>query len=327
MNEDACIFVTGAAGFIGRHLVRELDRTGSKIRALVRRPPQPAVEGAAEVLLGDVTRPETYAQGLAGVRAVIHTARTKEMVHDVAATSALYELSGQAGVQKFIQLSSIAVYGFPPAGVITEDTAVVEGPNNYSRAKAQIEVALQADARVPETAILRLGCVYGPGNGWWTMGLLNLMRHGRFIAVDGGAGTANLVYIDDVTALVSRLIERPHPGVNLVNVTDGAPVSWRRYLSGLEEILGRSATVSMTASEARLYGRKWAHPSLAQRTMHKLRGRNFVLPLDDSGIASFASRAVYSIERAVTQLGFHPSVGFEAGMRTVALNIGALFRS
>jgi nucleoside-diphosphate-sugar epimerase len=316
-SEPASVFVTGASGFIGRHVVRLLDQRGYRVRALVRRIPSRPFDENVEVVIGDLTKPETYWDKLNGALAVVHSALTENFSGDLEATASLQDLSARAGVRKFIHMSSIAVYGNPPSGNITEETSCHAAADTYSRTKLAIEEALRRDSKIPELVILRLGCVYGPGGGWWSDGLLNMMKSGKLIVVNGGTGTANLIHVADIAGMVELLLKRSNSEVEVFNVTDGVPVPWSRYFSGLEEILGRSATASMGAGEAREYGRKWLQPSLPRRVIRKLLGARRIHPLDDKGIDGFTSTAVYSNQKAVQTLDFRPQFDLEKGMQTV----------
>ena len=67
------IALTGATGFIGRHLMSELPKRGYKIRALLRRPADVALQCDSAVI-GDLARPQNLAAAFADVDAVIHSA-------------------------------------------------------------------------------------------------------------------------------------------------------------------------------------------------------------------------------------------------------------
>ena len=311
------IFVTDGAGFIGRHVVQLLDQNGYQIRALVRRVPEEGFNPSVELVIGELSNPDTYAAALKGASAIVHTALTETLSGEPQATSTLQQFCAQAGVRRFIHLSTAAVYGNPPDGAITEETAPLPAVDAYPRTKLAIESALRADSSLSEVVILRLGCVYGPGGGWWIDGLLNQMERGKVIAVDDGAGTANLVHVSDVAAVVLTLLRRSNSRFEIFNITDGMPVTWGRYFSGLETILGRPATVSMSAAEARAYSKKWLPPSLLRRLTRKLMGSRHIHPLDDRGISSFASRAIYSNKKAVNVLAFRPNFNLETGLQTV----------
>jgi nucleoside-diphosphate-sugar epimerase len=317
-NSPGTVFVTGASGFIGRHIVRLLIQHDYKVRALVRRTPTLPFDPSVDLIAGDLTRPETYEPALSGVSAVVHSALTEDFSGDIQATSTLRNLSARAGVKQFIHLSSIVVYGNPQSGDITEATPPVLAADRYSQTKLAIEGVFKSDSRSPEVAILRLGCVYGPRGGWWTQALLDAMSRGKHILVNAGTGTANLIHVEDVAATVLLLLAQPNSGPRIFNVTDGAPVPWKLYFSALEGILERTATVSMSAEEARQYGRKWLNPSLLRRVIRKMQGSAHIHALDDRAIDFFASTAVYSNSKAIESLGFRPKYDLEAGMLTVS---------
>src|SRR5579859_4965345 len=163
------VFITGGSGFIGRHLVEGLINHGYRVRVLARRMPE-GLNSSAEVVLGDLTQPESFASSLDGVSTVIHAALTDGLTRDLQATSKLNQLSAAAGVGQFLHLSTISVYGNPMNGTITEETPPIASGDAYSSTKLAIEEALRTPPGCPEVAILRLGCVYGPGGGWWTHG-------------------------------------------------------------------------------------------------------------------------------------------------------------
>ncbi|HUI80060.1 MAG TPA: NAD(P)-dependent oxidoreductase [Bryobacteraceae bacterium] len=317
MSSRETVFVTGGSGFVGSHVVRRLADDGYRVRMLVRRPGSAAPHPSVEFVTGDLTQAPSYQSALAGAAAVIHAALTDNLAHDVEATVELRNRSAQAGVRKFLHLSTISVYGNPLEGTITEDMPPIQVNDPYALTKLAIEERLKADSSMAETVILRLGCVYGPGGGWWTDGLLNLMKRGRLILVNHGAGTANLIHVLDIAAMVPLLLARSNPPCEVFNVTDGTPVNWSVYFRELERLLGRSATVSMSEAEARAYGKNWLHPSLPRRVIRKLQGARFIHPLDDRGIAGFVSRAGYSNQKACQLLGFRPVYTLESGMRTI----------
>ncbi len=67
------VALTGATGFIGRHLLRELPRRGYRVRVLLRRPSEVPPE-ASSAVIGDIASPQNMANALRGVDAIIHWA-------------------------------------------------------------------------------------------------------------------------------------------------------------------------------------------------------------------------------------------------------------
>ena len=278
------------------------------------------MNSSLQAVLGDLTRPDSFAPALEGVSTVIHAALTDGLSDDLEATSKLHRLSAEAGVRQFVHLSTISVYGNPQDGVITEETPPIPTPDPYASTKLAIEEALRTvRGGCPEIAILRLGCVYGPGAGWWTQGLLNMMAHGKLILVNGGTGFANLIHAEDAASIVPLLLARSNPAFEIYNVTDGVPVTWKRYYSEIEKVNRKQATISMSAAEAREYSEKWLRPSLARRAIRKVAGGTLIHPLDAKAIEGFASQAIYSNEKASRVLGFHPAFDFERGMESLQM--------
>src|SRR5262245_56259952 len=127
------IALTGATGFIGQFLLRELPRRGYRLRVLLRRPSVVPLE-AASAVVGDLARPQNMAAALADADAVIHSAGIAHAMSGVPnddyrvlnteATIALARAAQRAGVRRFVFLSSIRAQSGPTADhVLTEGFA------------------------------------------------------------------------------------------------------------------------------------------------------------------------------------------------------------
>ena len=167
--------VTGAAGFLGRAIVRRLVRDGATVRALVR-PGRTVDLPGAEVAAGDVCDESAVGEALRGVDCVIHaaarvatTGRWEEFAAvNVRATRRLLWAAHAAGVRHIVHISSLSVYAVPTDGVtITEDSpyeSESEARGAYSRSKlAADRVAMDAARRGVPVVVLRPGLLYGPG--------------------------------------------------------------------------------------------------------------------------------------------------------------------
>ena len=147
--------------------------------------------------------------------------------------------------------------------------------------------------------------------------MLSQMERGNVIVLNDGAGIANLIHVTDIAGLILELLTRSSPGIDVFNVTDGMPVTWRRYFSELERVLGQTATVQMTIPEARNHAKQWLKPSLLRRFMSKTSRKRPTFPLDDRAIETFTSQAVYSNKKAASQLAFRPRYDIRSGMSTL----------
>ena len=164
------VALTGATGFIGRYLLRELPKRGYRLRVLLRRPSLVPLD-CASALIGDLAQAYNMAEALADVDAVIHSAGVAQTMSgmpeddyrllNTEATIRLARAAQRAGVKRFVFLSSIrAQAGQTADGVLTEDLEP-EPIDAYGRSKLAAEQGL-AQTELDWVA-LRLVLVYGPG--------------------------------------------------------------------------------------------------------------------------------------------------------------------
>ncbi len=162
--------VTGASGFIGGHVVDELQRQGHDVTALVRPTSDTSHLREVEVRLatGDVTDPESLKRACEGMDWVFHNAAVVASYGSwdhyrqvgVDGTKNVIDAASSAGVKRFVHTGSIAVYGTRPKGLpFTEETPYDEKPerwNHYVREKVLSEKLLwkaHADGRIQATSI------------------------------------------------------------------------------------------------------------------------------------------------------------------------------
>src|SRR5260370_21552777 len=145
------IALTGATGFIGQYLLRELPKRGYRVRVLLRRPSAVPME-AASAVVGDLARPQNMAAALADIEAVMHSAGVAHAmsglpeddyrVLNTEATIALARAAQRAGAKRFVFLSSIRAQSGPTAErVLTEDLPP-QPTDAYGRSKLAAEQGL-----------------------------------------------------------------------------------------------------------------------------------------------------------------------------------------
>lgn len=241
--------MTGATGFIGRRLVRDLVARGHSVVAAVRDPAAAGLPEGVAVRRADLAEPDSLRGAADGVEVVFHVAAAMSGDWDqhrrttVEGTRALLELAREAGVARFVHTSSIAAYRtaeLEPDSVLRGDSPIDEpetadGP--YARAKVVTERlvgdAVQAGL---DAAIVRPGIVYGPGQ----LAFQQLGRRvgGRLVAVGGSELLLPLTYVDSVTDAFIRVAEAATTRGRAYPVVD-CDVPVRDYLEVLEELSGR----------------------------------------------------------------------------------------
>ncbi|HEX4308668.1 MAG TPA: hopanoid-associated sugar epimerase [Acidobacteriaceae bacterium] len=170
------VFLTGATGFVGGHVARELASRGAELRLLTRRTSNLAnleslIPGAstisdAETVIGDLLQPDSLRNAIRGCDAVMHVAADYRLwVRDpdtmyranVEGTRALLRLAREENVSRFVYTSSVATMGFKCDGTIVDENTPVtidEMVGHYKRSKFLAEqVAIEA-AHAGQSVIL-----------------------------------------------------------------------------------------------------------------------------------------------------------------------------
>lgn len=220
------LLVTGAGGFVGRHVVADAQARGHHVIAVTRRDIDLSATGAADALRPLVARSD----------AVIHCAASMSGAHDndtiKATQSLLSAMQGQSA--RLVLVSSIAVYDptmLRPGSTVDETSQVEEtatARDSYTCAKRQQETL--ASAARPDLWILRPGAVYGPGRLWNAH-----IGHGIgpvLLRMERGGQLPICHIIRCAEALVSAA-ERPPQGAQILNIVDDDLPDRDRFIAAL----------------------------------------------------------------------------------------------
>src|SRR6202522_3448583 len=162
------VFLTGATGFVGHHVARELAAQGAELRLLVRESSNLAnLEGiSGETHVGDLSEPETIKSALEGCEAVFHVAADYRLwIPDpeamyranVNGTRELLRMAHEAGVRRVVYTSSVATMGFRADGLIVNEDTPVSLENmvgHYKRSKFLAEQEAIAAAKAGQQVII-----------------------------------------------------------------------------------------------------------------------------------------------------------------------------
>jgi nucleoside-diphosphate-sugar epimerase len=250
--------------------------------------------------------------------------------------AALYLASVTAGVRRFVQFSSAAVYGNRTGAV---DENIAPAPvGNYSLGKAEMESRLVGAAARSDTqlVILRPSIIYGPFSEGWTVRYVERIAKGRWRNLGrAGAGTCNLVHAQDVAkAAIAAAIGDLPPGTHVLNINGPAVVSWNEYIERLGDALGLRDRVTpnvalfrgMAAAAEILRmggGFGWVR-SLYRRSAGATRAammnaQTVTKLYPSSSELDLLSRKVHYLADQATQvLGIRPSIPLEEGLRQSA---------
>lgn len=328
------VFVTGGTGFVGCRVVSRLLALKHQVTLLTRRLRTASLASlvGCRPVVGDLCVPSTFSREIEGCDAVIHAARDDSAdscaraLRDMQGSLQLLQYSALCGVRRFVYLSSIAAYEHTSSGSVDERSPRTESSEPYAFSKVWIERALLASGmRLPEVVILQPGNIYGPGDGWWGFGQLQMMHRGNVIVPAFGEGTANLVFVDDLVSFTVASIETPGIGGESFLVTDGGAATWKEYYSGLEEIVGRPSALYVSEKEALELSRSLMVRSIGARVMRyvsrRALGKRIVFPLSEGAIKQFASTAVFRNSKACARFGITPTVSLGAGLESMKMSV------
>jgi nucleoside-diphosphate-sugar epimerase len=279
--EGRTVLVTGATGCIGGRLVEKLAlERGATVRVLVRqfgRMPRIA-RFPVQWLRGDITEPAVVQQAVHGCDAIFHCAydfgagRKGQETTAIVGTRNVAQAALRNGVARFVHVSSVAVYGAPFEGELTELSPWRSTANRYAqckRAAERIVLKFHREQGLP-VVVLQPALVYGPFSTHWTVGPCYQLRSGLVPLVDGGDGLCNPVYVDDVVDALLLAATRPQAPGETFLIAGEEPVTWKRFYRAYEAALGVEATLEISGLDLRAAMKKHANDDGALTVMMDL---------------------------------------------------------
>ncbi|HET7448015.1 MAG TPA: NAD-dependent epimerase/dehydratase family protein [Methyloceanibacter sp.] len=244
------VALTGATGFIGQYLLKELPKRGYRLRVLLRRPTM-LPEGCASAVIGDLAKPYNMAEALAGVDAVIHSAGIASTmsglpeddyrVFNTEATVKFARAAERARVKRFVFLSSIRAQSGPIAeGVLTEECEP-QPTDAYGRSKLAAEQGL-AETTLDWVA-LRLALVYGPGVEGNMARLVKLARSPYPLPLAGLKAEHSLLALDNLVEAIDKVLAAQEPLKRPLIVADPKPLTLGAIVAAMRQGLGRRAAL------------------------------------------------------------------------------------
>ncbi len=249
---DESIFITGASGFIGGRLCERLVQKGARrVTALVRNPSHGVriARLPIKICRGDLLDRNSLPGLLGDARIVIHLGLGFAGAI-VNGTRNILEVSLQAGLHRFVHMSTAAVYGLKPAPqCTTEDAPLARTGNVYCdyKLRAELLAAKFAQKGLP-VVILRPSIVYGPYSRWDT-GLVEALRHGNGTQIDNGSGLCNTTYVDNLVDSIFLSIERQEAVGESFFITDGEKVTWGDFIAAHAAMMAPKPKIANISSE------------------------------------------------------------------------------
>ncbi|HTE66278.1 MAG TPA: NAD(P)-dependent oxidoreductase [Candidatus Binatia bacterium] len=247
------VFVAGATGALGRHLVPGLVAAGHEVTATTRTPGKVAqlrAAGAAPVVVDGLDREAVMAAVQAAApEVIVHQmtaladVRTRNLRNPDKMGAATIELrtrgtdhllaaAARAGTRRVIAQSNGLAYERSGGLVKAEEDPIASRPPSPSSARALAAIRHVEETvplAAPEGIVLRYGGFYGPGA---SEVLLDAVRKRQVPVIGGGTGIWSFIEITDAAAATVAAVECGAPGIYNVVDSDPAPVAeWLPYLA------------------------------------------------------------------------------------------------
>ncbi len=314
------IVVTGASGFIGRHLTARLVGLGASVRVLVRDRDRAASRLPANVELveGDVCRVSSVWQAVSEADVVFHLANVvpRPDTRDAAirevnvfGTQNVVNAAVEAGVERFVHVSSVAVYGFPQDCANEETRYPCIDDDLYVTTKQRAEQIVRsahAHRRLPAT-IVQPSEIYGPYDQGWTLIPLRMLKKGKMMLPGGGHGIIQPVFVDDVVDGILLAAENGKTGEGYI-LSGPSVVTVRQYFERLGELVGAGPMRSVpdwvangAASVSEVWGSFSGRPPMLTR----------------AALRYISKQGTFAHEKARRELGYRPRVSLDEGTARV----------
>lgn len=272
------ILITGATGFIGRALLARavLDPT-LKLRAAVRRPVSELFPGVEVAFVGDLASSTNWKEAVKEVEIVVHTAARVHIMREsaanpllefrrtnVAGTLNLAWQAAEAGVRRFIFISSIKVNGettLPNRPYKADDIPAPVDPYGISKCEAEQELLQLAKKTGMEVVIIRPVLVYGPGVKANFLSLMRWLYRGVPLPLGAIYNRRSLVSLDNLVDLIMTCLHHPAAANQIFLVSDGEDLSTTALLQRMALALEKPARLisvpsSMLRTALRILGKK-----------------------------------------------------------------------
>ncbi len=319
------VLVTGASGFIGRHLLPSLEADGHELRLALRgrqsepRLPESSTRAYEIVYVGEIGPETNWDQALEDVEAVVHLAARAHILGvgaedegafwatNVEGTARLAERAAAAGVRRFLLMSSVGAVATMSESVIGADTPSTPD-TAYGRSKLAAEQALKAAATDGMSwTILRPTLVYGhdcPGN---MQRLVALVQRGLPLPFAAVRNRRSFVFVDNLVEAVVSALKHPAAANATFLVSDGQDVSTPELVQKIAEYSHVRARL-VPIPESLLFAVGNALKFLSER-------KGLSLPIDGGAIHRMCGSLFVDNGPIQRALDWKPSYELDEGLR------------
>ena len=315
------VLITGATGFIGRHVVKANLKKGNRVCALVL----PNDEGEAwlreqgvEVVSGDIRNYEDVRRAVDSVNIIFHTAAVvtdwapRKLFWDITVGGAenICRAAVDAKVHRLVDISTCDVFGTDESKVMDESMPLQYWGEPYADSKIDAEKIMRKyhkEHGLPLTMVYPLW-VFGEGDQTFVPLLADAILKRELIFWREGA-IVWPTYIDNLIDLLMLISEDERAIGNGYLVHDGESTTLEEFCAGIAQTLG--------VPPANLHIPYWAAMATARvmEFIWKLFRIQMRPLLTTYTVTNLGSRFRFSIEKAERELGWKPRVTYREGFQ------------
>jgi len=317
--------ITGATGLLGSHIAEKLVAAGEPVRALVRPSSDTRVLDTlgVEKAIGDITDPSSLAEACKNVKTVYHAAAQvgdwgpwrRFVSVTIEGTRNMLLAARQAGVRRFLHVSSISSYGHPDGeGLVLDESAPLgvglHKWSYYSRAKVQAEKlawAAHQQGDLPVT-VVKPSWLYGPRDRASMPRIIRAIRKGRAKLIGDGENRLNLTYAGNEAEGCILAATNEQAVGKAYNLSNDGILTQRQYFNKIAECLG-AEPVRRKVPYKVAYGAAF----MMELFGHLFRTKNPPLVTRYS-VWLIGRRCFFSAQRARRELGWQPTVSYDQGI-------------
>lgn len=264
------VLVTGAEGFIGRHLCRSLLEGGFTVRGtrLSSKRPEFVGEAGMEWVECRVEEPETLRDLCSDIYTVFHLAAIPRNnigldweqfeAINVGGTRNLLREAARSGVRRFVFVSTVEAAGYGDGTNPRREADEPHPVNNYGKSKLLAEELVMKGGWEFETTTIRLPMIYGPGTFLIVPKLFGAIRTGFYPLIGSGETLMEFCYVGNAVHGIRLCGKHPDAAGELFYVSDERSYSIREVALAIAESMRRKVRfLSVPVWAANLLGLSW----------------------------------------------------------------------
>ena len=313
------VLVTGATGFLGKYVVKELVEHGYQVRAFGRNSKvgRSLENSSVSYFQGDLTKADDVLEACKGMDLVVHAGALSTVwgpwedfyQANVLGTKYVLEACRQTDIQRLVYVSSPSVYAAPKDQLAIKESDAPEenNLNNYIRSKLASEKLFKDYPDVP-SIILRPRGLFGIGDTSILPRVINLSQKIGIPLIGDGRQLMDMTCVENVALAIRLAIEAPEAKGEVYNITNGEPRAFRDLLE--ESLTGLGYPIKYRKIPASLISGIASSLEFLYKNLN-LKGEP---PLTRYTYYLLRYSQTLDISKAERELGYRPKINISEGI-------------